>query len=369
MKRSRSSELTRFSSGVPDWAFPHVDAETYLDDVIKHTAAELQMNNEQSFDAPVEDYVPKGEEEKSRARIVPMNEEHFEELVGNYISDEDDEPHSRIAQMDERLQERHEAQEYDLYEGILRENYDAPEDIRETASDIRDRLTSARHALARGDAEALIEALGPLLELTREDIDEDTVFNWSGLLADTRIEPLRQSQCQESSAQVAVAVDDLCHRLCHLIARDKTSLRFIEWRRLEEIIAHILSRLGFEVILTQPSKDGGKDVVAKCQLKGRTLRYFIEIKHWRSGKRVSEDCVYDFLEINTTEQTEGGLFVSTSGFTPTVFSRLAELGREHIRLGAESKVVTLCQHFARRDQGLWTPSQTLPELLFEETYE
>jgi hypothetical protein len=158
-------------------------------------------------------------------------------------------------------------------------------------------------------------------------------------------------------------------RLCELIARSPSYLQYIEWRDLERVIAATIEELGFEVELTPPSKDGGKDVVANCTVKSEGKMYFIEIKHWRKGGKPGEKHVSDFVEVNLENNTDGGLFLSSSGFTKPVCSSLGELMRQEIRLGAERKIVSLCQQYVKSKRGLWVNRAPLPELLFENTLE
>jgi len=141
----------------------------------------------------------------------------------------------------------------------------------------------------------------------------------------------------------------------------------IEWRHLEYVLAAALSEIGFEVELTPPAKDGGKDIVAECTVRGQHMTYYVEIKHWRSGKRVGSDDIYDFIEVNLQDRTDGGLFLSSSGFTEHVYSQLVEINSQQLRLGQKEKIVLLCQRFHRKRRGLWTPVDPLPKILFEAT--
>ena len=167
---------------------------------------------------------------------------------------------------------------------------------------------------------------------------------------------------------VMFAINDLCVNLCELVARDRKALMFIEWRMLEQVIAAALAGLGFTVELTRGSKDGGKDVIATCFLKGKRQCYYIEVKHWTSLKKVKQTDIAHFIEVNVRDLTDGGLFLSTSGFAPKIFSHLSTIHKARIRLGSDLKVVSLCQHFVqKRGQAVWEPQQVLPDVLFEHT--
>lgn len=167
--------------------------------------------------------------------------------------------------------------------------------------------------------------------------------------------------------EVAIVVRVLIESLCELVAQNGRALKAIEWRQLEHIIAVALEELGFSVQLTPSSKDGGKDVVANCVVKNQTKTFYVEIKHWKKGDRPGDKHVSEFVEVNARDNTDGGLFISSSGFTESVYGRLGELSKQRVRLGNEEKIVSLCQHYVKRRKGIWQCNTPLPVLLFENT--
>jgi hypothetical protein len=160
---------------------------------------------------------------------------------------------------------------------------------------------------------------------------------------------------------VALAINDLCVKLCSLIAEHPRALNLLDWRRLEEIVATALSGLGYRVELTPPSKDGGKDVIARCEIAGRLETYYVEIKHWISGKRVGMGEVSSFVEVNVRDGTQGGLFLSTTGYTNAVYAQLAEISWRSLMLGNDETIISLCQRFVwTKGQAMWQAVDVLP---------
>lgn len=195
--------------------------------------------------------------------------------------------------------------------------------------------------------------------------DEIELENWASLLTSSDSRRPVPEPSREIRVLVAEAIHQLAERPCELIATDNTALRYVEWRHLELVVATALEGIGFEVELTPPSKDGEKDVVASCTLKGERHTFFIEIKHWRSGKKVASSKIMDFVEVAV--RSHGGLFLSTSGFSDEVFTHLAELDARRVYLGGSSKIVSLCQHYTRQGTGIWLARSALPAVLFENT--
>jgi hypothetical protein len=172
----------------------------------------------------------------------------------------------------------------------------------------------------------------------------------------------------KSDAELAIAVIDFSASLCRMIAHRPETLWHVEWRDLERVVAHSLSGFGFEVTLTPPAKDGGRDVIATCVVRGRRRTYYVEIKHWTSGKRVPLASVEAFVEVNVRDGTDAGLFLSTSGYSDQVYRARSEILRQQVRLGTDTKIVHLCQTFVQRHgQTIWEAERVLPDVLVAET--
>jgi hypothetical protein len=137
---------------------------------------------------------------------------------------------------------------------------------------------------------------------------------------------------------------------------------------VEKVIATALCGIGFHVIAGPGTRDGGKDVIASCLISGKIHKYYLEIKHWRSGKRVGLQPIDHFIEVNLHDGTQGGLFLSSGGFTSRVFSQLAQIAQRQVRLGQDTKMVSLCQRFVQRlGRAVWEPQDVLPQILWEKT--
>lgn len=172
---------------------------------------------------------------------------------------------------------------------------------------------------------------------------------------------------EDIDAEAAIIVQDLASRFASIIARNPRALDRIEWRDLERIIAEIFRGLGFDVELTPPAKDGGKDVVLQCLVRGARHSYIVEVKHWRSGTRVGSSAVREFVDVVAREARQGGVFLSSSGYTENAFELLTEIERQSVRFGGEEKIAALCRKYTRAGAGLWSPPEILPEVVFEGT--
>ena len=179
--------------------------------------------------------------------------------------------------------------------------------------------------------------------------------------------PFNLPDSDVNDKSVVVLIDNLARSLIALIAKRRSALHEIEWRDLERVLATALDGLGFEVELTPPAKDGGKDLVVHCAEMGTKRRYVIEVKHWCSGKRVSGTELRKFIEVVATEHHDAGLFLSTSGFSRNAYTAEAHLEHRRVRLGGETKILRICQMYVESQSGILLSKPSTEEMILDDT--
>jgi len=209
------------------------------------------------------------------------------------------------------------------------------------------RFSHSAHELIRHNAPLRVELM-----------DIDALRSW--------VERIRVVPSMDVS-EVTIIRRTMTHKLISLICRNPRALDEIEWREMEYVLTEVFNGLGFEATLTPGSKDGGKDIVLTCEIATKIHRYYVEVKHWRSGQRVGTGAVSEFLKVTVNEKIDGGLFLSTYGFSSSAVESLTELQRKTLRFGEESKVVSLCDSYVKAKSGIWSPDEQLSELLYEGT--
>jgi len=167
-------------------------------------------------------------------------------------------------------------------------------------------------------------------------------------------------------AEVHLILRDVSKSLAGLIAKSKSALAQLEWRDVERVMAEVFEGLGFGVTLTPGSKDGGKDIILTCSVRGKRSEYYVEVKHWRSSTRVGSGAVQKLLSVVVNEKKEGGLFLSTYGFTGNAFEQLTTVDKQKLRFGGEEKIAMLCQTYVRAQAGLWSPPSDLADVFWED---
>ena len=147
--------------------------------------------------------------------------------------------------------------------------------------------------------------------------------------------------------RVRILIRSISHEFALLVSANPAALDHLEWRDLERMMARVMEGLGFEVTLTPPSKDGGKDLILICNVTSGEESYICELKHWRSGKRVGKQSVSDFMHVIVSEKRAGGLFLSPSGYAADSFEGLIEVNRLRLRFGDRTKITLLAQTYIR----------------------
>ncbi|MEJ0035114.1 MAG: restriction endonuclease [Gammaproteobacteria bacterium] len=196
------------------------------------------------------------------------------------------------------------------------------------------------------------------IPLSIELLDLSTLLSWAAGIRE-----------DDDSKDVEIEVREILHamsrRFATLVARDPRALEHIEWRDLERLVAELFEGIGFEVTLTPPSKDGGKDVILECHVNGHHQDYIVEVKHWRTA--VGSGKLRDFVNVVAREHRDGGLLLSSNGFTRTIFEQLSEIERKTVRLGGEEKILGLCNTYLKVQSGIWSPPENLVDVLYEKT--
>ncbi|MCR4469849.1 MULTISPECIES: restriction endonuclease [unclassified Burkholderia] len=203
-------------------------------------------------------------------------------------------------------------------------------------------------------SEAARNAVGRELPLRIELLDIEGLRSWVSRLRNDNV---------DVETEVRVMMRDLSGQLARLIASQPAALMHLEWRDVERVVAEVFDGLGFGVELTPGSKDGGKDVILTCTVNGKRAEYYVEIKHWRSATRFGSAAIERLLKVIVKERKDGGLFLSTYGFTENAFEQLTAIEKQKLKFGDKEKIVAFCQSYIKAKSGLWSPPEDLTDIL------
>ena len=114
---------------------------------------------------------------------------------------------------------------------------------------------------------------------------------------------------------VALAIEEVNKELLAYLNENPEYLYRLEPRAFEELIAELFRKEGFDVTVTQQSRDGGIDIVAKHQgLLGDT-QLIIECKRYAPDNKVGLAIVQRLHGVKNAMRATKGIVVTTSFFT------------------------------------------------------
>jgi hypothetical protein len=125
--------------------------------------------------------------------------------------------------------------------------------------------------------------------------------------------PLRRGP--ETDSALAAYITTVNDEVLKILHNEPNLLREISPRRFEEVIAELLTRLGYRVRLTQASRDGGADILAFKDDPLGTFLYIVECKRYAPDKGVGIGIVQRLNGVVQERRATAGILATTSYFT------------------------------------------------------
>jgi len=97
-------------------------------------------------------------------------------------------------------------------------------------------------------------------------------------------------------------------------------------RNFEELVAAILKDFGFEVALTQTTRDGGRDIIAYIRNAVCSVLTYVECKKHAPDRRVGVEVVRSLYGVQTMHKANKSLIVTTSFFTKDAIKEAQHIG-------------------------------------------
>lgn len=88
-------------------------------------------------------------------------------------------------------------------------------------------------------------------------------------------------------------------------------------REFEEFMARLYNKLGYNVELTQTTRDGGKDIILRKPDVLGDMIYYVECKRYKEKNKVGLDVVQRLTGIVETDKVNGGIIATTSYLSPS----------------------------------------------------
>lgn len=128
-------------------------------------------------------------------------------------------------------------------------------------------------------------------------------------------EDVIQPSLPEYEREIIRVSQETWDRVISELARNPSNLYMLNPRRFEELVAELLTRDGMEVQLTQPTRDGGRDILAVHRGAAGQHLYLVECKRYSPRRPIGVDMVRALYGIVEQERATAGLLITTSRFT------------------------------------------------------
>ncbi len=137
-------------------------------------------------------------------------------------------------------------------------------------------------------------------------------FKREGLLGPDGL-PL--SHATKSYKHIISDIREVSDELLQRLVKEPKLLYELSPRLFEQVVAELLSRMGYEVTLTPASRDGGKDVYAASQNHLGSFLYIVECKKYAPDNPVGVALVRQLYGVVQAEKATAGILATTSFFT------------------------------------------------------
>jgi len=132
----------------------------------------------------------------------------------------------------------------------------------------------------------------------------------------------------ETLSNVTPIILDINEEIMKYLARNPQYLYNLSSRKFEELVAHILKDFGFDVELTQATRDGGKDIIAYFKNEITSFLTYVECKKYSVENPVGVQIVRSVYGQQRISRANKSLIVTTSFFTKDAISLQREIINE-----------------------------------------
>lgn len=121
-----------------------------------------------------------------------------------------------------------------------------------------------------------------------------------------------QKDIIESVSPIIISANN---RLISILKRQPDNIHNLTSREFEILLADLLQDMGWDVELTQQTRDGGSDILAYLNTDIGKLLCLVEAKHYREDRKIGVDLVRTLYGTLCDAQANSAMLVTSSSFT------------------------------------------------------
>lgn len=130
------------------------------------------------------------------------------------------------------------------------------------------------------------------------------------------------AQNEEEKEYVITTIDDQVKKY---LKSHPEKLYQMSPRKFEELVASILKDMGFDVELTQATRDGGRDIIAHVRNAVTSYLTYIECKRYAADNKVGVGIIREVVGVHHMHRATKSIIVTTSFFSADAVKEAAQM--------------------------------------------
>lgn len=122
-----------------------------------------------------------------------------------------------------------------------------------------------------------------------------------------------------------ILISDINDEIKKYLKQHPERLYQVDPRKFEILIASIMADMGFDPVLTQASRDGGRDIMVKIKTELTEVLAYIECKRYSAENKVGVGVIRQVVGVHTFHKPAKSIIVTTSFYTKDAVAEAKKL--------------------------------------------
>jgi hypothetical protein len=132
--------------------------------------------------------------------------------------------------------------------------------------------------------------------------------------------------------------------------QDRSHLLSLSPRAFEMFIGDLFKALGYQVEVTQKSRDGGADIICLQNQNGIPFKFAVEVKRYKESRPIGVALVRSFVGANKQFEADKLIYVTTSSYTQSALEYADKYARHLLSLKGYEQIREWCNDVRK---GTW----------------
>lgn len=148
-------------------------------------------------------------------------------------------------------------------------------------------------------------------EYSEEDTDEEEI---NAKIVEEIFKPDQEKHSNKEESAI-ITLSPVNDRVLKYLSENPQAFYQLTGTEFESVMTEIYSKLGYKVERTQPTRDGGKDIIIrKPEILGDFI-YYVECKKHEAKDPIGVGIIRSFVGTVNTDRVNGGILATTSYFS------------------------------------------------------